>query len=166
MHLWDPPFCGDIDMLISRDGTWFHEGSAIRRPAMVSLFASVLKLEADGEFYLVTPIEKVRIRVTDCPFVVVEMESTGSGRQQKLAFTTTLGETVIAGINHPIEVTTHSETEEPHPSIEIRNGLRALINRAVFYRLVELAIKFDSGDDSKTGVWSDGKFFQLGSIVP
>lgn len=164
MHLWDPPFCGDIDMFISRDGTWFHEGSAIRRPAMVSLFASVLKLEADGDFYLVTPVEKVRIRVIDCPFVAVEMEPIGVGKQQKLAFTTTLGETVIANVNHPIKVTTHSETEEPHPSIEVRNGLRALINRAVFYRLVNLAVEFISEEGPITGVWSDDVFFPLGSI--
>ncbi len=168
VHLWDPPFCGDMDMVIARDGTWVHEGQPIRRPAMVKLFASVLKLEDDGDYYLVTPVEKVRIQVQDCPFVALEMEveGEGEGRQQNLTFTTNAGEVVTAGAEHPIRIGVNPETAEPHPVVHVRSGLNALINRAVFYRLVDLMEprKTQSGQ-LLTGIYSDGEFFTFDALA-
>lgn len=165
VHLWDPPFCGDMDMVVTRDGSWVHEGRPIRRAAMVELFASVLKLEDDGDYYLVTPVEKVRIQVEDCPFVAQQMDVAGQGTQQELRFTTNTGETVVADAEHALRIVTDPETGEPHPSLHVRSGLRALINRAVFYRLVELAEqgRTESGE-SVLGIWSGGKFFPLEQV--
>lgn len=157
VHLWDPPFCGDIDMLIQRDGTWLHEGRPIRRPAMVRLFASVLKREGD-DYFLVTPVEKVGIQVEDCPFLVTEMEVQGSGTDQCLRFTTNTGEVLSADDEHGLLITTDPETGEPHPTLHVRSGLRGLLVRSVFYRLIELAV--DEGERG-TGVYSRGVFFPI-----
>lgn len=165
VHLWDPPFCGDMDLVIRRDGSWIHEGAPIRRAAMVQLFASVLKRE-ENSYYLVTPVEKVRIKVEDCPFVACEMEAEGSGESQILRFTTNTGETVVAGAQHQITVEVDHDNGEPHPVLHVRSGLNALINRAVFYRLVDLAEQSETGKGNKaevvTGIYSDGAFFELG----
>ncbi len=166
VHLWDPPFCGDMDMVIARDGTWIHEGQPIRRPAMVKLFASVLKLEDDGDYYLVTPVEKVRIQVQDCPFVALEMEVAGEGRQQNLIFTTNAGEIVMAGAEHSIRIDVNPETAEPHPVVHVRSGLNALINRAVFYRLVDLMEPRETQScQLVTGIYSGGEFFTFDSLA-
>ena len=157
VHLWDPPFCGDIDMVIRRDGTWVHEGNAIRRPAMVELFASVLKKEGD-DYFLVTPVEKVGIRVEDCPFLVIEMDVLGNGTDQALHFTTNTGERITADTEHALRITTDPETGEPHPTLHIRSGLRGLLVRSVFYRLVELAVE---ADGQGAGVYSKGVFFPI-----
>lgn len=162
VHLWNPPFCGDIDMLIARDGTWYHEGKPIRRPAMVTLFANILMLGEDGRYYLVTPVEKVRIKVEDCPFVALQMEVIDSGGEQRLEFTTNTGEEVVADADHPIRVDENPETGEPHPTIHIRSGLQALINRPLFYRLAALAEEQPSNRGPVLGVCSAGQFFELG----
>ncbi|HJO12924.1 MAG TPA: DUF1285 domain-containing protein [Gammaproteobacteria bacterium] len=164
VHLWDPPFCGEMDMRIARDGTWFHQGAPIRRQSMVKLFASILRLDPDDCYYLVTPVEKVRITVDDCPFVATLLEARGSGREQELQFTTNIEETVVAGEAHQIRVTEDVETAEPHPVVHIRSGLNALINRNVFYRLVDLAETRDESSRTISGVWSGGQFFALGSF--
>ena len=149
-------------MVIKRDGTWVHEGKPIRRPALVALFASVLKKEA-ADFYLVTPVEKVRIRVEDCPFVVTEMDVSGEGSQQLLTFHTNVGEVVVADADHPLSVTEQGANQEPHPTLHVRNGLDGLLTRAVFYRLVEIAeVQIVEGED-KLGVFSAGEFFPLGT---
>lgn len=166
VHLWDPPFCGDMDMVIARDGTWIHEGKPIRRAALVELFASVLKIEDDGEYYLVTPVEKVRIQVEDCPFVAIDMDVEGEHSQQKLIFTTNIGEKVTAGKDHPLDIQIRPETGEPHPILHVRSGLNALINRAVFYRLVELAEpRAAEPGQSATGIWSAGQFYALDAEI-
>ena len=162
VHLWDPPFCGDMDMRIARDGTWFHEGKPIRRPAMVRLFASILRLDADQEYYLVTPVERVRIQVEDCPFLIIAMETQASGESQNLQFETNTGEVFVAGEEHRICFEENKLTGEPHPTVHVRSGLKGLINRAVFYRLVELAVEKEQGDKSVSGVWSNRCFFELG----
>ena len=162
VHLWDPPFCGDMDMVIARDGTWIHEGKPIRRAALVELFASVLKIADDGEYYLVTPVEKVRIQVEDCPFVALDMDVEGEHSQQDLVFTTNIGEKVTAGRDHRLDIQIHPATGEPHPILHVRSGLNALINRAVFYRLVDLAVPSEAGSgQSDMGIWSGGQFFAL-----
>lgn len=155
-------------MLIKRDGTWVHEGMPIRRLTMVQLFASVLRMDSDGEYYLVTPVEKVRIRVEDCPFTAIAMEVVGEGESQSLHFETNTGEVVTAGAEHLLQFSEVAEAEEPHPVVHIRSGLNALISRAVFYRLVDLAISSsaanDDEDGEKIGLWSDGMFFPLGTV--
>ena len=151
VHLWDPPFCGEMDLVIRRDGTWIHEGSPIGRPGMVRLFASVLKREGDRHF-LVTPVEKLGIRVEDAPFVAVDVEATEEG----LVFETNVGDRVVAGPDHPIRVAT-AEDGEPSPYVEVRRGLEALIDRKSFYRLVELGQERDGA----FGVESNGAFFAI-----
>jgi len=156
-------FCGDIDMRIARDGTWYYLGSPIGRPAMVKLFATVLKRDANGEFWLETPAEKCRIQVEDAPFLAVEMRVRGGKNKQELEFRTNIDEIVIAGPDHPIRVDIDSATGEPSPYIMVRDGLEALIARAVFYDLVELAEERRVGDETILGVWSAGAFFPLGA---
>lgn len=160
VHLWNPPFCGDIDMRIARDGTWFYEGTPIGRPALVKLFANILKLE-EGKFYLVTPVEKVGIVVDDAPFVAVDFRAEGDGRAQRLVFVTNLGDEAEAGGAHPIRVTRDPESGEPSPYVMIRAGLEALIDRKSFYRLVELCLHDIYQDESWFGLWSGGIFFPV-----
>ena len=138
VHNWNPPYCGEIDMRIAADGRWYHEGSPVGRMSLVQLFSNILRRDDDGYYYLVTPAERVRIRVDDCPFVAVDMDVKGSGRNQVLLFTLNTQEQVSAGAGNAIEVTTDAEGQ-PHPVIHVRHGLNALISRSVFYRLVDLA---------------------------
>lgn len=151
-------------MRIARDGTWFYHGSPIGRKPLVKLFASVLRREADG-YWLVTPAERCRINVDDAPFVAVAMTVSGSGRDQVLAFTTSLDDTVAAGPDHPIRVETDPATGEPSPYVMVRAGLEALIARAVFYDLVELGVERPADDGATVlGVWSGGAIFPLGRL--
>lgn len=161
VHLWNPPFCGDIDMRIQRDGSWLHEGKPIRRQAMVQLFASILLKDSDGAYYLVTPAEKVRIQVDDCPFTVVLMANNGAGESQEIHFTTNTDETFVLDRDHTLRVTENQETGEPHPVVHVRSGLDALIGRNVFYQLIELAVQHKVDGKDVTGVWSTGEFFVL-----
>lgn len=154
------PFCGDLAMRIARDGTWFYQGSPIGRPAMVKLFSSVLRREADGSFWLVTPYERGRIVVEDAPFQAVECDAEGEGEGQRLTFRSNVDDKVVAGPEHPIRVS-ENDQGEPSPYVLIRPGLEARIVRSVFYRLVELAVP-DPKDPSRLGLWSNGQFFPLG----
>lgn len=131
VHLWNPPYCGEMDLVIRADGTWVHDGRPIRRPALVELFATVLKREGD-RFFLVTPVEKLGIRVEDAPFLAVDVEI-----GDDLIFTTNLGERVTAGPDHPIRV--EMRDGQPRPYVHVRGGLEALIDRKSFYRLAEAA---------------------------
>lgn len=160
VHLWNPPFCGDIDMRIARDGTWFYEGTPIGRPALVKLFANILKLE-DGKFYLVTPVEKVGITVDDAPFVAVDFRVEGKGQAQKLTFVTNLGDEAEAGAAHPVRVMRDADTGEPSPYVMIRAGLEALIDRKSFYRLVELGAHEQLQGERWFGLWSGSVFFPV-----
>jgi hypothetical protein len=149
---------------IARDGVWHYQGSPIRRPTMVNLFASVLNRDDAGDYWLETPAEKCRIRVDDAPFVAVAMAVSGAGRGQCLTFTTNTGENVAAGRDHPIRVAVAPESDEPSPYIHVRGGLEALVARAVFYDLVELGVGEDREGETVFGVWSGGVFFRLGDI--
>lgn len=160
VHLWNPPFCGDLDMRIARDGTWFYLGTPIGRPELVRLFSSILKLE-DGRYFLVTPVEKVGITVDDAPFVAVDFERKGEGREQTLTFTTHVGDTAMAGPEHPIRVARDPDTGEPSPYIHIRRGLEALIDRKSFYRLVDIATVEPQDGQDWLGLWSGGSFFPI-----
>jgi hypothetical protein len=158
-----PFLCGDVDIRIARDGTWFYHGSPIGRKRLVKLFASVLRREASGDFWLVTPAEKCRIQVDDAPFTAVEMSVEGTGRNQRLTFRTNVDENVIAGPGHPLRVAMDPATGEPSPYIYVRDGLEALIVRAVFYDLADLGVDEPQPDGTTSfGVWSGGEFFPLG----
>ncbi|TBX20691.1 DUF1285 domain-containing protein [Nioella sediminis] len=159
VHLWNPDFCGDLDMEIRRDGTWFYLGTPIGRFPLVKLFASILKLE-DGKYFLVTPVEKVGIRVVDAPFVAVDMDAAGDGRDQVMTFTTNVEDVVVADSDHPIRVE-RDETGEPSPYIHIRAGLEALIDRKTFYRMIELGESHEVEGVDMFGVWSSGQFFPI-----
>ena len=153
---WNPSHCGPSDMRIARDGTWFHQGSPIGRPAMVRLFSTILRREPDGGYVLVTPVEKLDIEVEDAPFVAVELKSEGEGRQRSLAFRLNTGDMVVADPDHPLRLA--SGAEGPHPYVEVRRGLDALIARPVYYELANIAL--DEGADP-LGLWSGGAFFRL-----
>jgi hypothetical protein len=154
---WKPAFCGDIDIVIEADGTWRHEGARMTREALVRLFASVLRKDEDGETYLVTPAERMRIRVVDAPFVAVRADKAGTGADQTIAFTTNMGEVVVAGPAHPIRVKTDAEGT-PRPYVLVRGRLEARILRAPFFELVEWAEPRDGRLDLRSG----GGWFDLG----
>ncbi|WP_118133199.1 DUF1285 domain-containing protein [Oceanicella sp. SM1341] len=156
VHLWDPPWCGDLDIRIARDGTWFYLGTPIGREALVRLFASVLKLE-NHRYYLVTPVEKIGITVEDAPFVAVDFRIEGAGHHQRITFTTNVGDETVAGPENPIRVERDPETDEPAPYVHVRRGLEALIDRKSFYRLVEAGAHHAGW----FGLWSDGAFFPV-----
>lgn len=162
VHLWNPPFCGDIDMRIARDGSWFYLGTPIGRPAMVRLFSTVMRRDEDGCYYLVTPVEKVRIQVEDAPFVAVQLEVEGLGEQQCLRFVTNVDDQAEAGQEHPLRVELDPDTQEPAPYVHVRANLEAKIARSVFYQLVELAVPREIDGVIWLGVWSGGVFFPIG----
>lgn len=160
IHLWNPPFRGDIDMRIARDGKWYHEGSEIRRKALVRLFSTILRKE-DDRYVLVTPVEKVGITVDDAPFVAVDFDVTGDGAAQTLTFETNVGDRVTASGERPIRVARDRATGEPSPYILVRGALEALIDRKSFYRLVEIAETHEVDGADWFGVWSSGQFFPI-----
>ena len=151
VHLWNPPFCGDLDMEIRADGTWFYNGTPIGRPAMVRLFSTILKREGD-RYFLVTPVEKVGIRVEDAPFVAVD----ATIAPDRITFVTNVGDSVVAGPDHAIIL--RGSAERPRPYVHVRAGLEALIDRKTFYRLAAAATE---GEDGRLGVTSQGRFFAL-----
>jgi hypothetical protein len=156
VHLWNPPFCGDLDIRIARDGTWFYLGTPIGRPELVRLFSTILLREGD-DYFLVTPVEKVGITVDDAPFVAVDFEMSGAGEAQVLRFETNVGDHVSAGPDNPIRVERDSATGEPAPYVLVRANLEALIDRKSFYRLVEIGDR----KDGWFGLWSRGEFFPI-----
>ena len=158
LEKWNPPFCGDLDMQIKRDGTWFYEGTPIGRKELVKLFSTILWREGD-DYFLVTPVEKVGIEVEDAPFVAVDFDVTGAGTDQTLTFTTNVDDQAKAGPDHPIRVVRDPDTGEPSPYVLIRRNLEALIDRKSFYRLVDLGVHHEGW----FGVWSGGDFF---GIIP
>ena len=149
---WDPPYCGDSGMRITRDGTWYHDGAPIRRPAMVRLFAGLLRREEDGRHVLVTPVEKLDIVVEDAPFLAVEARSEGAGADRRIAFRLNTDEPVVAGPDHRLHLV------DGRPYLTVRAGLEAAIARPVYYELAELALE-EGGNPP--GLWSDGVFFPL-----
>ena len=162
---WNPERCGDSDMRIARDGTWFYQGSPIGRAAMVRLFSTVLRREGDGDYVLVTPVEKLDILVEDAPFVAVELKSEGEGPARRLAFRLNTDEVVVAGPDHPLrfsESTAPENTDGPRPYLHVRGaigkGLEALIARPLYYELAEMAL---SDGEEPLSVWSDGARFPL-----
>lgn len=162
VQAWSPPDCGDIDLRIAADGSWHYMGSPIARPALVRLFSTILRRDGD-RYVLVTPVEKVGIRVEDAPFTAVELGVEGEGCRQVLIFRTNVDDTARAGPAHPLRVKVNPNTGEPRPYVHIRAGLEALILRSVFYELVERAVVARVDGTAEWGVWSGGLFFPLGA---
>lgn len=151
VHLWNPPFCGDLDMEIRTDGTWFYNGTPIGRPEMVRLFSTILKLE-DGKFFLVTPVEKVGIRVVDAPFVAIDVDFEGD----QVIFTTNVGETITLSPENGLRIA--GNADEPRPYLHVRRGLEALVDRKSFYRLAERA---EEGPDGRLSLRAGSLWFAL-----
>jgi hypothetical protein len=160
VHLWNPPFCGDIDMRIAADGTWFYLKTPIGRPALVKLFASVLKHE-DGKFFLVTPVEKIGITVDDAPFTAVEMRLDGEGAARALSFRTNVDDWVACGPGHALRFEPEAATGGLKPYLHVRRDLWALVTRALFYDLVELGEERDVDGQRMFGVASGGEFYAM-----
>lgn len=158
---WNPPFCGDIDMEIRSDGTWFYMGTPIGRQPLVRLFSTVLRKDDDGKTYLVTPVEKVGIRVQDAPFVAVEMAVAGRREDQVLTFRTNVGDVVEAGPAHPLRFEIHGENSELKPYLHVRGNLEALVSRPVMYDLVELGEHREIDGVSMFAVRSGGGLFPM-----
>lgn len=154
---WNPAHCGEIGMEILADGTWRHEGTPITRESLVRLFASILRKDADGATYLVTPAEKIRVRVEDAPFLAVRADRVGAGRDQTVVFTTNVGDVVALDPDHPLRVT-HAHDGAPRPYVLVRGRLVARVLRAPFYELVE----WGELRDGCWGVWSGGAWWELG----
>lgn len=160
VHLWNPPYCGDLDIRIARNGQWWYLGTPIGRHELVKLFASVLKLE-DGRHYLVTPVEKIGITVDDAPFVAVDFHVENPGPEQRVIFETNVGDQTVAGPENPLRVERDPETGEPSPYVHVRRGLEALIDRKSYYRLVEICEHREHDGESWFGLVSDGVFFPI-----
>lgn len=152
---WNPAHCGHSDMRIAADGTWFHAGTPIGRRELVQLFSSILRREDDGRHVLVTPVEKLDIDVDDAAFVAVDADCDGEGRERRILFRLNTDDVVACGPDHRLDVHTDADGA-PRPYLNVRGRLMALVNRATFYRLAELALA--EGADPP-GLWSDGAFF-------
>ena len=156
---WNPPYCGDIGMAIRRDGTWMYQGSPIGRKPLVRLFSRVLRRDGDDRFYLVTPVEKIDVAVEDAPFLAVEMEVKGAGREQHLVFRTNVDDVVACGPEHLLRFEPEAGSGGLKPYLHVRGRLEALVTRALYYDLVELAVEEPVG----LGIWSAGQFFVMQS---
>ena len=157
VHLWNPPFCGDIDMRIAADGLWYCMNSPIGRKPLMKLFASVLRRDPDGKYYLVTPVEKCGIRVDDAPFTAIRMRVEGGGRSQTLRFETNTDDEVAVDSDHPLRFENEAGTGGLKPYVRVRANLDALVSRALFYDLVAAGVV----EDGWFGVWSAGRFYPM-----
>ncbi len=163
VHLWEPDYCAEMDLVIKSDGSWHYMGSPISRKKLVKLFSTVLRLDADSHYYLVTPVEKLRIRVEDAPFTAVEVDQVTGDGDDRLVFRTNVDELVVAGPDHRVRVIVDPDDGTPRPYVHVRAGLDALISRAVFYQLVDMA-SHTTGDDDvvRLSIDSAGETFILG----
>ena len=157
VHLWNPPLCGDIDMRIAQDGTWFYMNSPIGRKPLMQLFASVLRHDDDGKYYLVTPVEKCGIRVEDAPFLAVRMSVEGGLRDQVIGFETNVDDEVTVDDAHPLRFENEEGTGGLKPYVLVRARLEALVSRALFYDLVARG----TVEEGWFGVWSSGRFYPM-----
>ncbi len=158
---WNPPFCGDIDMEIRADGTWFYMGTPIGRASLVRLFSTVLRKDEDGKTYLVTPVEKVGIRVEDAPFLAVEMAVEGEGADRVLSFRNNVGDVAAAGPDHALRFEIVGEQRQLKPYLHMRGRLEALLARPVMYELVELGEVVDLDGEEMFAVRSGGVWFPI-----
>lgn len=162
---WNPPYCGDIDMEIRADGTWFYMGTPIGRHALVRLFSTVLRADDDGKIYLVTPVEKIGIRVADAPFVAVEMTESEAEGSPLLTFRTNVGDVVSAGPENPLRFAVSGETDQLKPYVLVRGRLEALVNRAVTYELLALGQPVEIDGKMMFAIRSGGAVFPVMSMA-
>ncbi len=160
VDLWNPKFCGNLNIRITRDGNWFYEGSKINRIKLVKLFSSILKKEGEN-YFLVTPVEKVGITVDDVPFLANSIDVQNLGDKQKVTFTTNTGETILLSENHPLRVEFNPETDEPSPYVNVRKNLDALIDRKTFYRLIDIGQPEIHLGELWFGIRSNETFFPI-----
>lgn len=158
---WEPAFCGDLDIRIARDGTWYYLGTPIGREALVKLFASVLRKDADGRHYLVTPVEKIGITVEDAPLLAVEMAAEGEGESQVLTIRTNLGDLVRIGPEHPVRFEKEPDSGGLKPYVLVRGRLEALFTRALMYQLADTMEERQGSHGREMGIWSMGSFFAV-----
>jgi hypothetical protein len=158
-----PDLCGDFNMRIDRNGTWYYLGTPIGRHALVKLFSTVLRCDEDGVHWLTTPVENGRIEVEDSAFIAVELLAEGEGRGQLIRFRTNVDDIVPLDGEHPLRMVQDEETGEPRPYVYVRKGLEARIARSAFYHLIEQG-QAALDDEESFGVWSSGQFFPLGSL--
>lgn len=164
VHLWEPEYCGELDIRIARDGTWYYLGTPFKRERLVRLFSTVLRYDDDGKYYLVTPVEKIGITVDDVPFSIVDMDVEGEGKSQEITFTTGVGDEVTVDAEHPLRISFDAQTKEPSPYVLVRARLEGLINRAVYYKMVDIAEDFEVDGVAMFGVWSCGQFFAFAPV--
>ena len=160
VHLWQPEHVGSIDIRIDSEGQWYHEGTRIERQPLVDLFATILRFD-EGAYYLVTPAEKMRIEVEDVPFMAIDLDARGLGKDAELLFSTNVGDYVIASSEHPLTM------RDERPYIDVRDGLQARLTRSVYYRLVDFALESAAEKDREEGalhVHSQGTRFYLGQL--
>lgn len=162
LEQWHPELSGDMDLRITRDGRWLHKGAPIAREAIVKLFSTILRREEDGDYYLVTPVEKWRITVEDTPLLAHTLEAHGSGENRILAVTTNVGEILEISDEHPLEVGAYPDSDEPRPVIYVRHGIEARLVTNAFYELAELVEEREIDGHSQLGVVSHGKFWKIG----
>ena len=161
VETWNPPYCGDIGLAIKADGTWLYQHSPIGRLPLVKLFASVLRRDADGRYFLVTPAEKVDVEVEDAPFLAVEMQVDGEGSAQRLTFRTNVDDIVACGPEAPLRFVEEAGSGGLKPYVKVRGRLEALVTRALYYDLVGLAVPHDGDQSDLLGVWSGGTWWPL-----
>ena len=161
VHLWNPPFCGDIDMRIAADGTWFYMNSPIGRKPLVKLFSRVLRHDEDGKYYLVTPVEKCGIEVDDAPFLAIAMRIENPGTAQVIHFVTNVDDEVAVDDDHPLRFEIEEGTDGLKPYVKVRARLEALVNRAIFYDLVAAGTLEHHAGEDWYGVWSSGRFWPM-----
>lgn len=164
VETWNPEFCGEMDLVIRADGSWWHEGTRISRDKLVKLFSTILRKDDDGRHYLVTPVEKIGIQVEKAAFIAARVDIKGAGQDQVIFFTTNVGDVIEAGTERPIRVETDPDSLEPAPFIKVRGGLEAYMRRPVFYELVDAASEIDVDGGKQLGVYSGGTFFPLGPV--
>lgn len=162
LEKWNPELSGDMDLLITRDGQWLHKGEPLAREAIVRLFSTILRREDDGEYYLLTPVEKWRIRVEDTPLLAHSLKVEGEGDAQIVTLTTNVGETLEIGSEHPLEVGAYPGSEEPRPVIHVRHGLVARLVTAAYYDLTAQMIEQSESGEPVFGIFSHGNFYKIG----
>ncbi len=162
LEKWHPELSGDMDLRISRNGDWVHEGRPLGRKAIVRLFSTILRREEDGEYYLVTPVEKWRIKVEDTPLLAHSVEIEGEGEGQIIRLTTNVGETLEVSDEHPLEVGTYADSGQPRPVIRVRHGVDALLTTSAYYDLAEHVVEKTVDEKAVLGVFSHGNFYKIG----
>tara|TARA_B110000014_G_C20125350_1_gene598932 strand:- start:785 stop:1357 length:573 start_codon:yes stop_codon:yes gene_type:complete len=160
VHLWNPPICANVDMRISREGQWFFMNSPIGRERMVRLFSKVLRFDEDGHYYLVTPVEKIRLNVEDKPFLIVDFEVNNSGKNQNIYFKTNTDDIFQLSAKNPLRVVINKK-QEPSPYVVVRSNLEGLISRNIYYKLIDLGKHEKINNTDNYGIWSAGSFFNL-----